>query len=78
MPIPRSRASAPRLSVVIMLCVAFGPELALAQRPVAFQMGIPIAPQGLAHRPLPEGPFEDATAEGQDIRVVVAATRARS
>jgi len=43
----------------------------MAQHSVPFQFGIPVAPKGLADRPLGDGPFEYATAEGQDIRVVV-------
>jgi aldose sugar dehydrogenase len=33
--------------------------------------GIPVAPQGLADKPLGDGPFEFETGEGQDIRVAV-------
>ncbi len=44
---------------------------AFAQRTVPFQSGIPIAPDGLADRPLHDGPFNYPTGEGQDIRVVV-------
>jgi glucose/arabinose dehydrogenase len=44
---------------------------ASAQQSVPFQFGIPVAPRGLANKPLGDGPFEYATAEGQDIRVVV-------
>ncbi len=45
---------------------------ALAQhKDVPFQGGIPVAPTGLANKPLGDGPFEYATGEGQDIRVVV-------
>jgi len=44
-----------------------------AQQDVPFQGGIPLAPTGLANQPLPAGPFEYATAEGMDIRVVVVA-----
>jgi glucose/arabinose dehydrogenase len=44
---------------------------AVAQQKVPFQNGIPVAPQGLANRPLGNGPFEYATGEGQDIRVTV-------
>lgn len=32
---------------------------------------IPVAPTGLAHRPLPDHPMVFDTAEGQNIRVVV-------
>jgi len=46
-----------------------------AQQKVPFQNGIPLAPSGLANRPLPNLPMEFDTAEGQRIRVV-AVTRA--
>jgi glucose/arabinose dehydrogenase len=42
-----------------------------AQQEVEFRGGIPLAPLGLANKPLGDGPFEYATAEGMDIRVVV-------
>ncbi len=38
---------------------------------VPFRMGIPVAPQGLADKPLADGPFDYATGEGQNIRVTV-------
>jgi glucose/arabinose dehydrogenase len=44
---------------------------ALAQRDVPFQRGIPVAPTGLADKPLGAGPFDYATGEGQNIRVTV-------
>jgi aldose sugar dehydrogenase len=53
------------------LSAALAVPAALAQQKVPFQSGIPVAPQGLANRPLPPGPFEYATGEGQDIRVTV-------
>lgn len=40
------------------------------QQKVPFQNGIPVAPNGLAHRPLPKLPMEFDTGEGQRIRVV--------
>jgi glucose/arabinose dehydrogenase len=43
----------------------------LAQQNVPFRGGIPVAPTGLANRPLPEGPFEYPTGEDMDIRVSV-------
>src|SRR5688572_16372945 len=43
----------------------------LAQREVPFQRGIPVAPGGLADKPLGTGPFDYATGEGQNIRVTV-------
>lgn len=46
---------------------------AMAQRVVPFRSdGVtPLAPEGVANQPLPKGPFNYPTAEGQDIRVVV-------
>src|SRR5581483_12479623 len=44
--------------------------LASAQQKVPFQNGIPVAPHGLAGRPLPKLPMEFDTAEGMRIRVV--------
>jgi glucose/arabinose dehydrogenase len=41
------------------------------QQTVPFQGNIPVAPQGLAGKPLPDKPVEFDTAEGQRIRVVV-------
>jgi glucose/arabinose dehydrogenase len=67
--------SSPRASVrslsLLALSAACAAPAALAQQKVPFQSGIPVAPQGLANRPLPAGPFEYATGEGQDIRVTV-------
>src|ERR1700722_1935684 len=47
--------------------------LASAQQKVPWdsKYNIPIAPTGLAHRPLPDHPVVFDTAEGQNIRVVV-------
>ena len=44
---------------------------ALAQQDVPFRGGIPIAPEGLANKPLGDGPWVFPTGEGMDIRVVV-------
>src|SRR5215470_2095153 len=44
--------------------------LALVQQQVPFRNNIPVAPSGLADRPLPKLPMEFDTAEGQRIRVV--------
>ena len=43
------------------------------QQKAAFKGGIPLAPEGLANRPLPKLPMEFDTAEGQRIRVSVVA-----
>ena len=61
------------LSFVTLLCGTLIACDALAQHAggVPFQGGIPVAPKGLAGKSLVAGPFEYATGEGQDIRVVV-------
>ena len=59
------------VSLGVLLAAALGSGVALAQRAVPFQSGIPVAPQGLANKPLAAGPFSYATGEGQDIRVTV-------
>ena len=71
-----SKRSSPRASLrgwvlVSVLSTTLVASSAFAQRKVPFQSGIPVAPQGLANKPLGAGPFEYATGEGQDIRVVV-------
>ena len=48
-------------------------QFSSAQQDVEFRGGIPLAPTGLANKPLGAGPFEFETAEGMDIRVVVVA-----
>ncbi len=57
------------LAVLIAAAVAGG--AAHAQHRVPFKNGIPVAPQGLANKKLPPGPFVYPTAEGMNIRVVV-------
>ena len=64
---PRARFARP---LIAMLALA-GPQAVLAQQEVPFQFGIPVAPQGLANRPLPQLPLDLPTAEGQDIRVAL-------
>ena len=49
---------------LLVVAAAFG------QHKVPFQNGIPVAPLGLANRPLPKLPMEFDTGEGQRIRVV--------
>ena len=53
--------------------IALITPLASAQQKVPWdsKYNIPIAPTGLAHRPLPDHPVVFDTAEGQNIRVVV-------
>ena len=66
------RASARGLSIASLLgCALIAPAAFAQHANVPFQSGIPVAPQGLAHKPLGLGPFDYATGEGQDIRVVV-------
>ena len=57
----------------ILLAVFFVATVVSAQQKVPFQNGIPVAPEGLAHRPLPKLPMEFDTGEGQRIRVVAVA-----
>lgn len=62
----------PRLLIfVIVMTVA---SLAAAgQRTIPMNNGIPVAPTGLAGKPLPAKPVDYATGEGQNIRVSVLA-----
>jgi len=55
------------------LAVLFIAASVSAQQKVPFQNGIPVAPEGLAHRPLPTLPMEFDTGEGQRIRVAAVA-----
>jgi len=57
------------------LAATVGSRVGLGQQKVPFANGIPVAPLGLANKPLPHMPVEYDTAEGQKIRVV-AVTRA--
>src|SRR5690606_14772477 len=59
-----------RLVAFLSPCVA--PCALLAQQSVPFANGIPVAPE-LPLEPIPAGPVEYQTAEGQKIRVVVVA-----
>src|SRR5260370_34264177 len=52
------------------LAVLLGATVGSSQQKVPFEKGIPVAPKGLAARPLPDKPMEFDTAEGQKIRVV--------
>jgi aldose sugar dehydrogenase len=62
-------ASAPLFLLIglLLLCLS---TLAVQQK-VEFQNNIPVAPQGLAGKPLPTTPVDYSTAEGQRIRVSV-------
>lgn len=59
--------------LIFLLTAIIASRCIFAQQDVPFQGGIPLAPTGLANKPLGQGPFEYATAEGMDIRVVVVA-----
>jgi glucose/arabinose dehydrogenase len=56
-----------------LFVLALAAAAASAQQKVAWdaKYNIPVAPTGLAHRPLPDHPMEFDTGEGQKIRVVV-------
>ena len=55
-------------SVLLVLALSM---VGIGQQQVPFQGNIPLAPQGLAGKPLPDKPLEFDTGEGQRIRVVV-------
>ena len=55
----------------MLIAVVIGLQPGSAQQKVPFSGTIPLAPLGLAARPLPDKPVELDTAEGQNIRVVV-------
>jgi len=55
--------------LVLLLAATIGS----GQQKVPFDKGIPVAPSGLTHRPLPKLPMEFDTGEGQRIRVVAVA-----
>jgi glucose/arabinose dehydrogenase len=57
--------------LALLLVAAAGSLVGSGQQKVPFEGGIPIAPKGLAPRPLPDKPVEFDTGEGQNIRVVV-------
>jgi glucose/arabinose dehydrogenase len=63
-----------RTAAIVLLCTAAGVALAAGQQNVPFQGGIPVAPTGLAGKPLPKMPVEFDTGEGMRIRVTAVAT----
>ena len=67
LPLPRIVWALGALTVALTATIVWG------QQKVPFQNGIPVAPTGLANRPLPKLPMEFDTAEGQRIRVVAVA-----
>ena len=60
-----------RSAIVLLFVVTLGVLIGSAQQSVPFQGGIPVAPRGLAGKPLPAAPLVLDTAEGERIRVVV-------
>ena len=68
LPLPRRIWFLGSFALLLPATIAFG------QQKVPFQNGIPVAPNGLAHRPLPKLPMEFDTGEGQRIRVVAVTT----
>jgi aldose sugar dehydrogenase len=60
-----------RSAIALVLVATVGAVIGSAQQSVPFQGGIPVAPLGVAGKPLPAGPFVYDTAEGERIRVVV-------
>ncbi len=62
------RWAAPIAALILM---SVGSLTGSGQQKVPFEGGIPVAPHGLAGRPLPDKPVVFDTAEGQRIRVVV-------
>lgn len=73
MKIPGLLKRANPVAVVLMIACGLGSESSYSQQSVLFEGGRPVLPRGLPIPPLPERPVEYATAEGQDIRVVVIA-----
>ena len=75
MRIPRSLKHAPlgwfAGPLALLIMVTAGSRVGSGQQTVPFQNGIPVAPSGLAARPLPTQPVVYDTAEGHKIRVVV-------
>ena len=69
--ISKPTALASFVSTLALVLIAGLVEVGSGQQNVAFENGIPVAPLGLAGRPLPAKPVEFDTAEGQRIRVVV-------
>ena len=72
MNIPRSLKPAAFVQFAAPLALLLvATQVGSGQQKVAFDGGIPVAPKGLAARPLPDKPMVFDTAEGQNIQVVV-------
>ena len=70
-PQTRTRLASIGVAAAAVLVVTVGSRSGAGQQTVPFQNGIPVAPSGLAKRPLPDKPMVYDTAEGHKIRVVV-------
>lgn len=62
-----------RIVAIALLLAVAGASLVARQQNVQFQGGIPVAPKGLAGKPLPKMPVEFDTGEGMRIRVSLVA-----
>jgi len=60
-----------RVFLAVALAVTIASLIGAAQQTVPFRNGIPVAPTGLAGKPLPAQPMVFDTGEGQKIRVTV-------
>ena len=60
-----------RSLLALSLATVFSSAAFSQRSDVPFRGGIPVAPSGLADKPLADGPFDYATGEGQNIRVTV-------
>jgi len=61
-------------ALAVLFMATVGSDAGLGQQKVPFNNGFPVAPTGLANRPLPALPMEFATGEGQRIRVAAFVT----
>jgi glucose/arabinose dehydrogenase len=61
-------------ALALALVATAGSGTGFGQQKVPFNNGFPVAPQGLANRPLPKLPLEFDTGEGQRVRVTAFAT----
>jgi len=51
--------------LTVLLAISAGVAIVVGQRTVPFSNGIPVAPTGLANKPLGAGPFSLPTAGGR-------------
>ena len=63
-----------RIVTVAAVLAITGATMLARQQNVPFQNGIPVAPTGLAGKPLPKFPVEYDTGEGMRIKVTAVAT----